>query len=210
LKSGIHPTIAGVILGLLVPVAPRFEPSEAIPYARQLLEKLRLALQGGQRETAEVTLSELQSLIQDTESPAERLEKRLHRWVSFVILPVFALVNAGIVISPGDLRAAIFAPPALGIFLGLTVGKLAGVAGFSFLAVKLRLAPMPKGTHGRHLVGVGMLTGIGFTIALFVSGLAFETENLESIAKMAILAASLVAGVLGYTYLRLVYRRASA
>jgi NhaA family Na+:H+ antiporter len=68
---------------------------------------------------------------------------------------------------------------------------------------------MPKGTHGQHLVGVGMLTGIGFTIALFVSGLAFETENLESIAKMAILAASLVAGVLGYTYLRLVYRRAS-
>ena len=210
LKSGVHPTIAGVALGLLVPVKPRCEISGVIPYARRLLEKLLLALQSGEREMAAVTLSQLQTLMHATESPAERLERRLHPWVSFVILPVFALVNAGIMITADEFRSAIVSPAALGIFLGLTVGKLAGVAGSSFLAVRLGLAPMPDGTHGHHLVGVGMITGIGFTIALFVSGLAFETESLQSAAKMAILAASLVSGLLGYTYLRLVYRRIGA
>jgi Na+:H+ antiporter, NhaA family len=209
LMSGVHATIAGVILGLLVPTNPRYETSEMIPRARWLLEKLRLALQHRQKETAEVTLSELQTLTHATESMAERLEKGLHPWVSFVILPLFALANAGIVLSAGQFLAAIHSPSAIGIFLGLTVGKVAGVTGFSLVAVKLRLVTMAEGANWHHFVGVGMLAGIRFTIALFVSGLAFATEDLVSTARMAILFASLVSGVLGYTYLRLVHRIAS-
>lgn len=209
LKSGVHATIAGVILGLLVPLKPRYEISEMVPRARWLLEKLRLALQNRQEQTAEVTLSELQTLTHDTESMAERLEKGLLPWVSFFILPLFALANAGIVLSAGQFRAAILSPTAIGIFLGLTIGKVVGVTGFSFVAVKLRLADMAEGANWHHFVGVGMLAGIGFTIALFVSGLAFVTEDFVSTARMAILFASLVSGVLGYTYLRLVCRPGS-
>ena len=208
LKSGVHATIAGVVLGLLVPIEPRYAPSEIIPRARRLLERLRLTLQNHERETAEATLTELQTLTHATQSMAERLERSLLPWVSFLILPLFALASAGIVLSGGQFRMALTSPSAIGIFLGLTVGKVVGVAGFSFLGVKLRMASMAEGANWHHIVGVGMLAGIGFTIALFVSGLAFATEELEETAKMAILLASLVSGILGYTYLRLVHRRA--
>ena len=209
-KSGIHVTIAGAILGFLAPFEPRYEAGEIIPRTRRLLEKLGLALHDRQTVTAEVTLSELQVLAQGTESLAGRLEKGLHPWVSFGILPLFALANAGIVLSASQIQAAIVSPAAIGIFLGLVVGKVIGVAGSSFLAVRFRLAVMAEGATWNHFIGAGMLAGIGFTVALFVSGLAFATQDLQSTARMAILFASLVSGVLGYTWLRFVHSRASA
>jgi Na+:H+ antiporter, NhaA family len=209
LKSGVHATIAGVILGFLAPLKPRYAAGEMIPLARRLLEKLGLALQNRQEETAEVALSELQTLTHGTESMAGRLEKGLHPWVSFGILPLFALANAGIVLSAAQIQAAIISPAAIGIFLGLVVGKVIGVAGFSFLAVRLRLSVMSEGANWHHLIGAGMLAGIGFTVALFVSGLAFTEQDLELTARMAILFASLVSGIMGYTYLRFVPRRTS-
>ncbi len=206
LKSGVHATIAGVILGLLTPMKPRYEISEMIPRARRLLDKLCFAVQDGQDETAEVTLSELQTLTYGTESMGESIEKSLHPWVSFMILPLFALANAGVALSVSELGAAVRSQSAIGIFLGLVIGKIVGVGGFSFLAVKFRLATMAEDTNWHHFIGAGMLAGIGFTVALFVSTLAFETDELESTAKIAILIASVVSGVLGYIYLRLTYR----
>jgi Na+:H+ antiporter, NhaA family len=138
---------------------------------------------------------------------AERLEKSLHPWVSFMILPLFALANAGVALSVSELGAAVRSSSAIGIFLGLVVGKIVGVGGFSFLAVKFRLATIAEDTNRHHFIGAGMLAGIGFTVALFVSTLAFESDELESAAKIAILIASLVSGVLGYSYLRLTYRQ---
>jgi NhaA family Na+:H+ antiporter len=206
LMSGVHATIAGVILGLVTPLKPQYEASEMISHARRLLDKLHFALQDRQDETAEVTLRELQALAHGTESMGERLEESLHPWVSFMILPLFALANAGVALSISELGAAMRSQSAIGIFLGLVVGKIIGVVGFSFLAVKFRFATMAEDTNWHHFIGAGMLAGIGFTVALFVSTLAFENDELESTAKIAIMIASLVSGVLGYIYLRLTHR----
>ena len=140
-------------------------------------------------------------------SPLEHLEHELHPWVSFLILPVFAFANAGIPfagMSFGDLFHAV----PLGIMLGLVVGKLVGVYGFSMVAIKMGLAQMPKGASGQHLFGVAALCGIGFTMSLFIGGLAFEhtggdAETYLLTHRMGILAGSLIAGVAGYLILKL-------
>ena len=140
-------------------------------------------------------------------SPLEYLEHELHPWVSFLILPVFAFANAGIPfagMSFGDLFHAV----PLGIMLGLVVGKLVGVYGFSIAAVKMGLAQMPKGASGQHLFGVAALCGVGFTMSLFIGGLAFEhtggdAETYLLTHRMGILAGSLVAGIAGYLILKL-------
>ena len=140
-------------------------------------------------------------------SPLEYLEHELHTWVSFLILPVFAFANAGVPfagMSIGDLFHAV----PLGIMLGLVVGKLVGVYGFSVGAIKMGLAQMPEGATNRHLFGVAALCGIGFTMSLFIGGLAFEhtggdAETYLLSHRLGILAGSLIAGVLGYLVLRL-------
>ena len=140
-------------------------------------------------------------------SPLEYLEHELHPWVSFLILPVFAFANAGVPfagMSFGDLFHAV----PLGIMLGLVVGKLLGVYGFSVIAIKMGLAKMPEGATGKHLFGVAALCGIGFTMSLFIGGLAFEhtggdAETYLLSHRLGILAGSLVAGILGYLVLRL-------
>ncbi len=140
-------------------------------------------------------------------SPLEYLEHELHPWVNFLILPVFAFANAGIPfadMSFGDLFHAV----PLGIMLGLVVGKLVGVYGFSMAAIKLGLAQMPRGATSQHLLGVAVLCGIGFTMSLFIGGLAFEhtggdAETYLLTHRMGILAGSLIAGIAGYLILKL-------
>lgn len=166
LKSGVHPTIAGVVLGLLAPLRP--------------------------------------ATANDSGSMAERFERGFHPWVSFLVLPLFALANAGVALNTGQLRAAFADPVAVGIFLGLVIGKPAGVISFSFLAVRCRVATLAEGLTWRGLAGAGLLAGIGFTVALFISGLAFANDAFTDAAKVAILAASVVAGALGYAFLRFV------
>ncbi len=160
-ESGVHATIAGVVLALLTPARP----------------------------------------IGDREAPTERLERLMHPWSAFVILPLFALANAGI-----DLTAAGGAPwsspVGRAVFVGLVVGKPLGIVGSAAIAVRLGLAPLPEGARWRDLVGVGVIAGIGLTVSLFITDLAFE-PHLQAEAKVAILAASLVAGVLGVAVLSL-------
>ncbi len=154
-ESGVHATIAGVALGLLIPVRT---------------ERDRVVL--------------------------DRLEHGLHPWTSFLIVPVFALANAGVALGPEVLRDAASSPIAWGVASGLIIGKVVGIVGVTVLAPRLRLGRLPDGVHFRQVLGVGILAGIGFTVSLFVAELAFHGTPLET-AKIGILAASLLAGLLG-------------
>ena len=185
-ESGVHATIAGVILGLLTPARPmqtELESDEVV----DVLENRPQLHADDVRDTA--------TLIRGSVSACDRLIDALHPWSSYVIVPIFALANAGIVLS-----SSTFADPSsvlLGATAGLVVGKLIGVVAFSLLAVRLGLGRLPVGTRWGHLVGVGAVAGIGFTVSLFVTALAFESPELQADAKAGILIASIAAAALG-------------
>jgi NhaA family Na+:H+ antiporter len=206
LSSGVHATIAGVILGLIAPIKSKFRPEELAENAEPLVENFRTQILSQDKSSAEGTLNALDQLLRGTDSIAERLERTLHPWVCFFVLPVFALASAGVVLSTEQFKLAISSPIALGIVLGLVVGKAVGITAFSFLAVKSKIAGMADGLTWAGISGVGILAGVGFTVALFISGLSFGDETLVATAKMAVLAASLAAGTIGYFYLRVSLR----
>jgi NhaA family Na+:H+ antiporter len=133
---------------------------------------------------------------------AEKAYAIVHPWVCFLVLPLFALASAGVALSAGQLKVAFSSPIALGILLGLLVGKFAGITAFSYLAVRSKIAEMAEGLTWAGIAGVGILAGLGFTVALFISGLSFEDEAIVATAKVAVLAASLAAGAIGYFVLR--------
>jgi len=200
LSSGVHATISGVILGLIVPVRPKLPSEDLAGIGEPLLEKFRRQILAQDKSSAEATLTELDQLLCDTDSIGERLERAVHPWVSFLILPLFALANAGVALSTEQMKLAISSPVALGIFLGLVVGKTVGITTFSFLAVKSKIAGLADGLKWVGIAGVGILSGLGFTVALFISGLSFEDEAVVATAKVAVLAASLAAGLFGYIF----------
>jgi NhaA family Na+:H+ antiporter len=134
---------------------------------------------------------------QEVVSVAERLEHLLHPWTSFIVIPLFALANAGLVLSIDALRAAGTSSVTLGIFAGLVAGKIIGIAGASVIAIRLGAAEAPAGVEWRHLVGAAAVAGIGFTVSLFITGLAFDDPALVDEAKIGVLSASIVAGVVG-------------
>ena len=202
LSSGVHATIAGVILGLVAPIKPKWRLQELADNAEPLLSTFRTQILSNDKSAAEATLTQMDQLLRGTDSIAERLERSIHPWVSFLILPLFALASAGVALSTEQLKLAILSPLALGVFLGLVVGKAVGIALFSFVAVRSKIAAMTDGLTWSGIVGVGILAGVGFTVALFISGLSFEDETLVATSKIAVLAASLAAGFIGYTYLR--------
>ena len=135
------------------------------------------------------------------ESPMHRLEHGLHPWVMFLIIPVFALANAGVQISGGNISETLFHPVSLGIILGLFAGKQLGITLFSWLAVRLGLAEMPEGVTWRHIYGTACLGGIGFTMSLFIANLGFPDSALLDVSKIGILIASLISGILGWIIL---------
>jgi NhaA family Na+:H+ antiporter len=202
LSSGVHATIAGVILGLVAPITPKWRPEELADNAEPLLSTFRSQILSKDKLAAEATLTQMDQLLRGSDSIAERLERSIHPWVSFLILPLFALASAGVALSTEQLKLAILSPLALGVFLGLVVGKAVGITLFSFVAVRSKIAAMTDGLTWSGIVGVGILAGVGFTVALFISGLSFEDETLVATSKVAVIAASLAAGFIGYTYLR--------
>lgn len=176
LKSGVHATLAGVALAFAIPIGPRPEGEEA---------------------EADEHSHHRNSLLHE-------IEHRLHPWVAYVILPIFAFANAGVSLAGASLSTLTSSIP-LGIIAGLFLGKQIGVFGSSWLAIKLGLAQRPTGVSWQHLYGVSVLAGVGFTMSLFISGLAFEhtgTYNMN-LARLGILTASLLAAVTGYIILRL-------
>ena len=191
LKSGIHPTIAGVVLGLLTPTGVWVGRTALRLASADLAAKLR------NDEDEEITphdLGLLRFAARESVSPVERLEFALHPWVAFVAMPVFALANAGVAISPDALAD----PVAGAVACGLVLGKPVGIVGFSYLAVRTGLAKRPTGVNWKHLAAAGCLGGIGFTMSLFVAGLAFPPPgpHLDA-AKVGILLGSSVSALLG-------------
>ena len=214
LESGVHATIAGVALALLTPVRTHYSPRRFAPRARALVDRVDAYLpdEDDLSEVDHHTLERVQSLLGDlrhlaneTISPLDRLEQQLVPWTSYVIVPLFALANAGVVVAVGDLGTLLTEDVTLGVAVGLLVGKTVGVTGAAWLAVRLGLGRLPARTRWSHMIGMGMLAGIGFTVALFVAALSFpEGSALGDQAKIGIFLASLLAGLGGFAWLRLV------
>jgi NhaA family Na+:H+ antiporter len=215
-ESGVHATLAAVAFGLVTPSHAFLRPAHFGPRARDLVTQVEVAQAAEARshddeEALEAdALNDLITLSAESQPPLDRLEHRLLPWTTFVIVPIFALANAGVRVGLDDLTSAFSEPVTLGVLLGLVVGKPIGIMLFSLIAIRLGIGKQPAGATWPQILGVGMLAGIGFTVALFVTELAFEPGDLADQAKIGILAASTIAGVAGYTYLRAVGRKATA
>jgi len=194
-ESGIHATIAGVILGIMTPAVHFFDRSLAGKFLGRVSEILHGGEWDGPAGRA-AHVRKVHRITRETVSPLEYLETTLHPWVSFAIVPLFALANAGVAISVGDLGA----PVSLAVMAGLVIGKPLGILGACSLAVRLRLGRLPEGVTLRMLAGAGFLAGIGFTMALFIDELALMGEA-RGQAKVGIIAASALAAVIGMVIL---------
>jgi Na+:H+ antiporter, NhaA family len=210
LKSGVHATLAGVILGAMTPIRPWFSLYSFERSAGKLLRRFRNALSVGDFDRAEAIMGQMEELSRGTESQLDRRLRQVHPWSSYVVLPLFALANAGVVLNSESLGRAVSSGITWGILLGLVVGKPLGIVGFAWLAVKLRIASPPTGASWPNLAGVGMVAGIGFTVSLFVTGLAFNDPSQVEDAKIGVLIASALAGVIGLAFLALTGVKAEA
>lgn len=206
LKSGVHATIAGVIFGLLTSSHSHYSRERFADESEALIAEYRHALDVGDTERSEAILGELEALAEGTESPMERLERLTHPWASYVILPVFALANAGIHFSGIDLGGVLSSGVTVGMVAGLLIGKVVGITLFPWAASLFGLIELPRYVTWAHVVGAGFLGGIGFTVAIFISGLAFSDPQLVLNAQIGIMCASALAGLLGYSILRFVSR----
>ncbi len=204
LQSGVHATIAGVLLALTIPSTRRMGAYAFMSVSRDLAYKYMGQCAPNQRDlthSQEKIVHDLEHAVREVSSPLVRMEHALHGWVSFLIMPLFAFANAGVRFVGTDIGAALTSTVTIGVILGLVLGKQIGVMLFSWLSVKLQLAEMPEGSTWRQFYGMSMLAGIGFTMSLFVSNLAFTDAAMLDSAKMGILLASLIAGVGGWIVL---------
>lgn len=204
LKSGIHATIGGVLLALTIPARQRIDASQFGDEMKYLIGRYA---DGGDRDNTALTTDQqavvhtLEESAEAVQTPLERLEHALHPWVGFFIMPVFALANAGVVLSGEMLGVAFGSTITLGIIAGLVLGKQLGVTLFAWGAVRLGWAEMPANVSWRQVYGVAWLTGIGFTMSLFIGGLAFADPVALDSSKIGILAASLISGIGGWILL---------
>jgi NhaA family Na+:H+ antiporter len=199
LAAGIHPTIAGVVLGLLTPVRSWFGKAGFLTEAEAAIGEFRRTAGRPDHDEHDLlhALRRLKHARREALPPVVRLESALNPWVAYCIMPLFALANAGVTLDTIDLHALGALSVALGIGLGLTLGKPVGIVGLSFVAIKLGLCQLPRGVSYRGLSVVGLLGGIGFTMALFIGHLAFADAAMLGVAKVSILVSSAAAGVLG-------------
>lgn len=202
--AGIHPTIAGVIVGLITPVRAWLGPDGFVSGVRVELDHLSEATPGtlSTHDLAE-TLRHVDAARREAMSPAESLIEMLHPWVAFGIMPVFALANAGVTVSGGAFDDA-SVRVALAVTFGLVLGKPLGVLTASFVTLRLRLGVLPLGVTFRHLAVLGIVAGVGFTMSLFIAQLAFQDAHLLAAAKLGVLAASAGAAVIALVLGRLV------
>jgi NhaA family Na+:H+ antiporter len=208
LLSGIHATVAGVLLAFTIPVRPSRTPQEFEARVSQLLTAFRAHAEDPSTPSDPVTSHDMAAIAANLERDAKAVQSPLHRteeglggWVTFVILPLFALANAGIDFRNTDLWASLSHSITLGIALGLVLGKFAGIAGFSWVAIRLGVARLPPEAGWRHVLGAAWLGGIGFTMSLFISQLAFDDPTGLELAKIGILFGSLVAAVICLVWL---------
>jgi NhaA family Na+:H+ antiporter len=194
LNSGVHATIAGILLAFTIPARNFLDKDQFVGQSEWLLARLKEARPGSFEEHSIIHTLEKSAELAD--SPLHRIEHGLQPWIAFFVMPLFALANAGVDVTH-NLAAGLTHAVGVGILVGLFIGKPAGIALFSFAAAKTGLAQSPANVTGRQIFGAACLCGIGFTMSLFVAGLAFEDESLLSIAKIAILGASVLSGAAG-------------
>ena len=208
-EAGIHSPLAGVILGLIVPASSLYDHDGTARRMDYLLQRFRHAITDEDPRVAEHDSQEalrgIQHVAHEGLSPLERLEEAISPISAFVVVPIFALANAGIVLNGDSISEAVSSNVAIGIFLGLLLGKFVGIVGGSYLAVRLKLADKPPELTWPDIAGAALLAGIGFTVALFIADLSFPRDDqaaIEEVAKMGIFGATIVAAVLGYAILR--------
>lgn len=201
LESGVHATVAGVAIGFLTPARALYSARELDMKARMILDSFPIGSSVRDEERADHEAAVLTEIATESIAPLTRLEMRLLPWSSFVIVPLFALANAGVRFSSGGVATPETTRVAVGVSVALVAGKTLGITAFSWLAVRTGLGRLPVGTGWRHVVGLAATAGIGFTVALFVTSLAFSTDALADAAKVGIFAGSLVSGLVGLSIL---------
>ena len=202
LSSGVHATVAGVVLGLMTPSMPWLDMRRYSELLDDLQSQFNAALADGDEEMADVMLGRIEYLTRWTESVLDRLVRLVHGCSAYVVLPIFALANAGVALNADSIGAAAGTMVMWGVLLGLLFGKPIGTTGLAWLAAKAGIVELPNGATWKQVFGIGLLGGVGFTVALFVTDLAFSGSSDLDAAKIGILAASLLAGVVGLVYLR--------
>ena len=202
-ESGVHATLAGVALGLLTPVAAWHSDEDYFNRATWILSQRRMdeaaPMSAARIDDHALTLA---NVSRESVAPLDRLERALHPWSSFVIVPIFALANAGVRFADIDVGAAVTSSVSLGVGFGLVFGKIFGITGATWLALRFKLGKLPRRTGWSQIIGLAALAGIGFTVSLFITELAFTNELLINRAKFGIFLGSMVAGVIGYLLLR--------
>ncbi len=205
LQSGIHSTISGVILAFMFPARPHLEAGRYIEQIRSIIrtfpvsEKEEIVLTNDQIKM----LKKVEQASDYVISPLQSMENNLHGLVNFLILPLFAFANAGVVFSGGG---SVIGDVSIAVAVGLLTGKFIGIFSFTWLTIKCRITPMPQGMNWKNLAGVSLLGGIGFTVSLFIANLSFAAEHPEMLneAKFGVLCGTIVAGILGYLVLHMV------
>jgi NhaA family Na+:H+ antiporter len=206
LKSGIHATLAGILLAFLIPIRPKYNPERFLQRANQLLQEIRENFQEEpniiKNYKMRAKVHALENGIHKVQAPAQVLEYHMHIPTAYLIVPIFSLANAGVPIAWSELGNTILHPVSLGVIAGLVLGKLLGISGFVWLAIKLKIGKLPPDLNMKHIIGASLLGGIGFTMSIFIAelGFAHSPEDLL-MAKTGILFASLIAGISGYLWL---------
>lgn len=200
LRSGVHATIAGVLVAWTIPARTRISVPDFLQCARSILTHFESSTRAPSamltNEVQQSAVISLEEVCEDVQAPLQKLEHSLHPWAAFIIIPVFAFANAGVTLSLENLAGGT-STVALGIAAGLVLGKPIGLLGASWLTVRTGLATLPPGVDWRHMLGLSFLAGIGFTMSLFIASLAFRGSELLEVAKLGILGGSLLAGGIG-------------
>ena len=209
LQSGVHATLAGILGALSVPATPRYNPERFSEHVAELMRRFESSHQPGKsimtNDALRAVVQTLENGVHSVEAPLQRLEHIWHMPVAYLVIPIFALANAGIPLALDSLSGTMTHPVMLGVSLGLVLGKFIGITGTSWLVLKLGIAELPKDTRFSQIAGVSLLAGIGFTMSIFVAQLGFShNEEMLLMAKTGILFASLLAGVSGFIWLYLV------
>jgi NhaA family Na+:H+ antiporter len=207
-QSGVHATLAGVLGAFSVPARPKYNPARFSEHVRELMERFDASHVSGQ---SIMTNDKLRAIVQtlgngvlQVEAPLQRLEHAWHLPVAYLVIPIFALFNAGIPLDLSGIGQTLSHPVTLGVSLGLIAGKVIGIAGGCWIALKLGVGQLPAGTRFTQIIGVSLLGGIGFTMSIFIAELGFAHQpELLLMAKTGILFASLIAGISGFVWLYL-------
>ncbi len=215
LGSGIHATVAGVIVALLIPAQGRYDTATFIQKVSRYLEKFDCGTEScgftvliNQQHLT--IIQNISNACHQTLTPLQRMLGSLNSWVALVILPLFALANAGVYFGDMEIQTALTSSISLGVMLGLVLGKPLGIFTFTFAASKLMKAPLSHGVSWAHIFGASMLGGIGFTMSIFISGLSFADPELLELSKFGVIGGSLISGILGLAFLGIITSRKSS